>query len=56
MPEEAYRQAVEEVVEALGIDAARGLSADEARARLERYGRNELPSEPPILWRCEHSG
>jgi Ca2+-transporting ATPase len=31
-----------EVVTALGSDQGRGLSGDEARARLERYGRNEV--------------
>jgi len=33
------------VAEALGTDAAHGLSADEAAARLARYGRNVLPEE-----------
>src|SRR5688572_7837474 len=49
---EAYRRSVEEVVSELGIDPGRGLSAEEARGRLEQYGRNELPSEPPVpVWR-----
>ena len=48
----AYRQRVEEVVAALGSDEARGLSEDEARSRLDRYGRNELTAKPPIPgWR-----
>ena len=52
MGEEAYRRAVEEVVGELGVDPARGLSADEARTRLETHGRNELPAEPPTpAWR-----
>ena len=37
-----YRQSVAEVLTALGTDAQLGLSAGEARARLERYGKNEL--------------
>jgi len=43
----AYRQAVEAVLSALGTDARAGLTAVEARARLERHGRNELRAEPP---------
>ena len=49
---DAYRRPVEDVVEALGSDARRGLSASEARARLEQSGRNELAAEkPPPPWR-----
>ena len=49
---EAYQQRVDEVLAALGTDARRGLSAGEARARLERYGTNELTAEKPIpAWR-----
>ncbi|HZO31041.1 MAG TPA: HAD-IC family P-type ATPase, partial [Chloroflexota bacterium] len=52
MAEEAYRRPVEEVVEELDVDTGRGLGADEARTRLDKYGRNELPSEPPTpAWR-----
>ena len=47
-----YRQAVEEVVAELGCDPRRGLSSEEARARLERYGPNELEAEKPVpAWR-----
>ena len=47
-----YRQRVEEVVAALTTNAQRGLSENEARARLEHDGRNELASQPPIpTWR-----
>ena len=43
---------VREACDALGTDARRGLSEEEARLRLERYGRNELASEkPPPEWR-----
>src|SRR5918998_1927285 len=47
-----YRQAVEEVVADLGCDPRRGLSSEGARARLERYGPNELEAEKPVpAWR-----
>lgn len=41
-----HTASVEEAVRRLGTDAQRGLSAEEAAARLERFGANELP-EPP---------
>lgn len=48
----AYQQPFELVVAALGSDARQGLSHEEARARLEKYGRNELASDPPVpAWR-----
>ena len=47
-----YRRTAEEVVAGLGSDAWRGLSSEEARARLERYGPNELEAEKPVpAWR-----
>jgi len=47
-----FRQEADEVVAGLGSDSQRGLSTDEARARLTRYGPNELEAEPPIpVWR-----
>ncbi|HEX5830896.1 MAG TPA: cation-translocating P-type ATPase [Gemmatimonadaceae bacterium] len=47
-----YQQTVEVVAAALGTDDRRGLSDAEARARLERFGRNELAAEPPVpAWR-----
>ena len=50
MPE--YQQPVERVVVALGTDSRRGLTVNEARARLERYGANELASSSPVRrWR-----
>src|SRR4051812_42327732 len=49
---EAYQQSGEEVLAALGTDPRRGLSEGEARARLERYGKNELTAEKPVpAWR-----
>jgi Ca2+-transporting ATPase len=45
---EPYQQPVDEVLATLGADARRGLSDAEARARLERYGRNELMAEEPV--------
>ena len=48
----AYRHSVADVVTALETDAERGLSHGEARARLDRYGRNELTTEKRIPpWR-----
>ncbi|MGB2714198.1 MAG: cation-translocating P-type ATPase [Vicinamibacterales bacterium] len=43
----AYQQAVDEVVRELRTDPHRGLSEDEALARLERFGKNELDKETP---------
>jgi Ca2+-transporting ATPase len=52
-PETApYRQSVDEALAALGTDARLGLSEEEARARLESHGRNELTAEKPVpAWR-----
>jgi len=51
-PKPPYQQSVEEVITALGTDAQRGFNETEARARLERDGRNELPAEKPVpRWR-----
>ncbi|MES1253985.1 MAG: cation-translocating P-type ATPase [Acidobacteriota bacterium] len=48
-----YQQSVEDVLGALDTDAQRGLSEAEARARLERDGRNELAVEPAVpAWRA----
>ena len=48
----AYQKPAKRLLAALGTDARRGLTAEEARARLERYGRNELASERPVpAWR-----
>src|SRR5262245_60822037 len=48
----ASRKSVDEVVAALSTDLQRGLGVDDVRARLNRYGRNELAAEKPIApWR-----
>jgi Ca2+-transporting ATPase len=48
----AYRQPAADVLEALRTDTNRGLGDDEARARLERYGPNQLTAEQPTPgWR-----
>jgi Ca2+-transporting ATPase len=48
----AYRQDVEVVVAAFATNEQHGLSHEEARSRLERYGPNELAAEPPVPgWR-----
>ena len=50
--DDAHRLTVAQVVSTLATDLQRGLSASEARARLDELGRNELASEPPIpAWR-----
>ena len=49
---EAYQQRLDEVLAALNTDPRLGLSQAEARARLEKYGRNELTAEKPVpAWR-----
>ena len=46
-----YQQPVDEVLKALETSRS-GLSEDEARARLKRYGPNELTAEKPVAaWR-----
>ena len=47
-----YQQPVDEVLTTLDTDARRGLSDGEARARLDRYGKNTLATEKPLpAWR-----
>ena len=47
-----YRQPVDEALAVLATDAQLGLSEEEARARLEKYGKNELTVEEPVpAWR-----
>ena len=49
---EPYQQKLDEVLAALNTDLRSGLSQVEARARLEKYGRNELTAERPVpAWR-----
>ena len=51
-PLQPYRCSAEEALAALGADPQRGLSEAEARARLERHGRNELAAQEPVpAWR-----
>jgi P-type Ca2+ transporter type 2C len=51
-PGQPHRQRVDDVLAALRTDRRHGLSDAEARARLERYGRNELTAEPGTsAWR-----
>ena len=48
----AFGQAVGDVIKALKSDAGVGLTDEDARSRLERYGRNELAAEKPApAWR-----
>jgi P-type Ca2+ transporter type 2C len=47
-----YQRTADDVLAALGSDSTRGLSDDEARARLAHYGPNQLTAEPPLpAWR-----
>lgn len=47
-----YTKSLEETVEALGTDLERGLTAQEAQARLEKFGPNELKERPrPGFWK-----
>ena len=39
---DAYRHPAADIVRALGVDPARGLSAAEAGTRMEKHGRNRL--------------
>jgi P-type Ca2+ transporter type 2C len=49
---EPYRQTVEQVLATFGVDADSGLDGNEAHARLESYGRNELRGKQPVpAWR-----
>ena len=51
-PTTAYRQNVDEVITTAASDARVGLTDAEARARLARYGPNELTAEKPVpAWR-----
>lgn len=45
-----YRMPIHAVTAALQTDLTTGLTNQEAVARLERYGKNELPAEPPVPW------
>ncbi len=46
----AHRESADAVVAALGANAVRGLTSDEARKRLERDGANRLKSAPETPW------
>src|SRR5690242_19773428 len=48
----AYRRSAEDVLADLASDAQSGLSGPDARARMERHGRNELLVQKPVPgWR-----
>jgi len=49
---EPWLQGTADVAAALGCDLERGLSSEEATARLERFGSNQLDAAPPVpKWR-----
>lgn len=51
-PISPYQQPIEQVLVELGTDPQQGLSTAGARARLQRYGKNELTTEKPVpAWR-----
>jgi P-type Ca2+ transporter type 2C len=43
-----YQETAEDALRELGSDAGRGLSDEEARARLAKYGKNELKADEPV--------
>ena len=46
-----HKQSIEEVVKTQKTDLKKGLTSAEAKARLEKYGPNELTAEPEkSLW------
>jgi magnesium-transporting ATPase (P-type) len=48
----AYLRRIDDVLAALGTDAQRGLTDEDARAGLVQYGPNALPTEKPVpAWR-----
>ena len=48
----AYRQRLDDLIAAFGTDERQGLTEEQARSRLERYGRNELAAEKAVpAWR-----
>jgi Ca2+-transporting ATPase len=52
LPQQTYQQPFEQVLVELGTDERRGLTDQEARARLARDGPNELTAEKPVPgWR-----
>src|SRR5881396_2567941 len=47
-----YREAIDSVLTSFGADERAGLTANEARARLDRYGKNELATQKRVpRWR-----
>ena len=47
-----YRLTADEALAALGADGRTGLTGEQARERLDRFGRNELAAEKPVpRWR-----
>ncbi len=48
--DEAYRQDVQSTLSELGVDKALGLDDAEIQARLEKFGRNALPTDQGVNW------
>jgi hypothetical protein len=51
---EAYQQNDVKVVALLGSIAQNDLNEVEAKTRIQKYGKNELTSEPPTPWWKKH--
>jgi len=49
-PQPAHATSISDALSHWGADRERGLTDDEARSRLEKYGRNELAQAPPVAW------
>jgi hypothetical protein len=55
--EDAYARSVTEVLEAFGVDPAKGLTDSQVSEHARIYGRNVLPQEPCGEWKAkQHSG
>jgi Ca2+-transporting ATPase len=51
-PSRTYRQAIDDVIAALGSNPRSGLGNSEVQSRLQQHGRNELVAEKPLpAWR-----
>ena len=48
--DEFKEKSIEETVKELGTSLERGLSEEEARRRLQKYGYNEIPEKEEPLW------
>ena len=47
---EVYQQAVDQTLDALGVDKATGLDNAEVLSRQNKYGKNVLPTDEGVNW------